>query len=412
MLTPEYLRQITEGAENISSSLHRNIMDMIIERMVIRIGKGYDYLLTPADKWRVMVLQDAGELLEDIEKEIAEKTKKQEREIREAFEDAGIRALQWDDAIYRAAGLSPVPLLESPTMLRLLERDFLATSGEWKNFTRTTAMESQRAFINEMDNAYHLVATGGASYSQVIRDVIGKMTDVGMKVTYPTGYKMSMEAATMMIVRTGIGQAAADISMERMKEMDWDIVLVSAHVGARTGDGGMNPGNHLWWQGQFYSRTGKTKKYPDFVKTTGYGTGEGLCGWNCRHSFGAGDGVNNPYSEKKISLAENAKVEKAQQRQRLLERRICESKREVQNLQTAINVCKDDTARMELQNKFDRKSYTLKKQNKQYEVFCDENNLKPYAERLKVAKWDRQQAAKAAGAARRYENAKGEKHGD
>ena len=74
MLTPEYLRQITEGAENISSSLHRNIMDMIIERMVIRIGKGYDYLLTPADKWRVMVLQDAGELLEDIEKEIAENT--------------------------------------------------------------------------------------------------------------------------------------------------------------------------------------------------------------------------------------------------------------------------------------------------------------------------------------------------
>ena len=194
--------------------------------------------------------------------------------------------------------------------------------------------------------------------------------------------------------------------------MDWDIVLVSAHVGARTGDGGMNPGNHLWWQGQFYSRAGRTKKYPDFVKTTGYGTGEGLCGWNCRHSFGAGDGVNNPYSEKKISLAENAKVEKAQQRQRLLERRIRESKREVQNLQTAINACKDDAARLELQNKFDRKSYTLKKQNKQYEVFCDENNLKPYAERLKVAKWDRQQAAKAAGAARRYENAKGEKQGD
>ena len=62
---------------------------------------------------------------------------------------------------------------------------------------------------------------------------------------------------------------------------------------------------------------------------------------------------------------------------------------------------------MELQNKFDRKSYTLKKQNKQYETFCEEHNLKPYAERLKVAKWDRQQAAKAAGAARRYEKAKG-----
>nr|DAH83960.1 MAG TPA: hypothetical protein [Caudoviricetes sp.] len=32
MLTPKYLQRITEGAEEISSSLHRTIMDMIIER--------------------------------------------------------------------------------------------------------------------------------------------------------------------------------------------------------------------------------------------------------------------------------------------------------------------------------------------------------------------------------------------
>ncbi len=30
-----------------------------------------------------------------------------------------------------------------------------------------------------------------------------------------------------MIVRTGVGQAAADISMKRMEEMNWDTVLVS-----------------------------------------------------------------------------------------------------------------------------------------------------------------------------------------
>ena len=27
------------------------------------------------------------------------------------------------------------------------------------------------------------------------------------------------------------------------------------------------------------------RHYPDFEETTGYGTGAGLCGWNCRHSF-------------------------------------------------------------------------------------------------------------------------------
>lgn len=408
MLTPEYLYRITEGAEEIASQLHANIMQKIIERMMIRIGRGEDYLLTATDKWQIEVLQEAGYLLEDIQKELSDKTKKQVKEIREAMEDAGVQALSWDDKIYQAAGLSPVPLLQSPTLMRIMQRNYEATAGEWRNFARTTANEAQRLFINHMDNAYNMVVSGAVSYTEAVRDIINDVSEVGMKVNYPSGYKMSIESATMMIVRTGISQAAAEVSLERMKEMDWDIVLVSAHLGARTGDGGMNPGNHLWWQGQFYSRTGRTKEYPDFKTATGYGTGEGLCGWNCRHSFGPGDGINNPFSEKDIAYADNYKIEKLQQRQRTLERRIRDSKRKVQNLQTAVDNCKDEKLKFELQQKLDRKSYTLSKQNKAYKQYCKDNNLKEYAERLKVAKWDRQQAAKAAGAARRYQNAKGD----
>lgn len=408
MLTPDYLYRITEGAEQIASELHANIIKRIIERMMIRLGRGDDYLLTATDKWQIEVLQDAGYLLKDIQKEIADKTKKQVKEIQEAMEDAGVQALQWDDKIYQAAGLSPVPLLQSPALMRIMQRNYEATAGEWRNFTRTTANEAQRFFINQMDNAYNMVVSGAVSYTEAVRDVINNVSETGMKVNYPSGYKMSIESATMMIVRTGISQAAAEVSLERMKEMDWDIVLVSAHLGARTGDGGMNPGNHLWWQGQFYSRTGRTKEYPDFVKTTGYGTVTGLCGVNCRHSFGPGDGVNNPFADKDIAYADNYKIEKLQQRQRTLERRIRDSKRKVQNLQTAVDNCKDEKLKFELQQKLDRKSYTLSKQNKAYKQYCEDNNLKEYAERLKVAKWDRQQAAKAAGAARRYQNTKGE----
>lgn len=408
MLTPEYLYRITEGAEDIASQLHANIIQKIIERMMIRLGRGEDYLLTATDKWQIEVLQEAGYLLEDIQKELADKTKNQVKEIQEAMEDAGVQALQWDDKIYRAAGLSPVPLLQSPALMRIMQRNYEATAGEWRNFTRTTANEAQRLFINQMDNAYNMVVSGAVSYTEAVRDVINNVSETGMKVNYPSGYKMSIESATMMIVRTGISQAAAEVTTARMEEMDWDIVLVSAHLGARTGDGGMNPGNHLWWQGQFYSRTGRTKEYPDFVKTTGYGTVTGLCGVNCRHSFGPGDGINNPFSEKDIAYADNYKIEKLQQRQRTLERRIRDSKRKVQNLQTAVDNCKDEKLKFELQQKLDRKSCTLSQQNKAYQKYCKDNNLKEYAERLKVAKWDRQQAAKAAGAARRYQNAKGE----
>ena len=408
MLTPEYLYRITEGAEDIASQLHANIIQKIIERMMIRLGRGEDYLLTATDKWQIEVLQEAGYLLEDIQKELADKTKKQVKEIQEAMEDAGVQALSWDDKIYQAAGLSPIPLLQSPALMRIMQRNYEATAGEWRNFTRTTANEAQRLFINQMDNAYNMVLSGAVSYTEAVRDVINDVSEVGIKVNYPSGYKLSIESATMMIVRTGISQAAAEVTTARMEEMDWDIVLVSAHLGARTGNGGMNPGNHLWWQGQFYSRTGRTKEYPDFKATTGYGTGEGLCGWNCRHSFGPGDGINNPFADKDIAYSDNYKIEKMQQRQRTLERRIRDSKRKVQNLQTAADNCKDEKLKFELQQKLDRKSYTLSKQNKAYKQFCKDNNLKEYAERLKVAKWDRQQAAKAAGAARRYQNAMGE----
>ena len=217
---------------------------------------------------------------------------------------------------------------------------------------------------------------------------------------------MSAEAATMMLVRTGISQAAAEVSLERMKEMDWDIILVSSHLGARVGDGGQNPGNHSWWQGKFYSRTGRDERFPDFVSNTGYGTVTGLCGVNCRHSFGTGDGENNPFEQ--YDSEENRKIYEMQQRQRTLERRIRDSKRKVQNLQTAVDNCQDEKLKFELQQKLDRRSYTLSQQNKAYKKYCKDNNLKEYAERLKVAKWDRQQAAKTAGAARRYHNAKGD----
>lgn len=406
MLTPDYLYRITEGAEDIASQLHANIIQKIIERMMIRIGRGEDYLLTATDKWQIEVLQDAGFLLEDIQKEIADKTKKQQKEIKEAMEDAGVQALQWDDKIYQAAGLSPVPLIQSPALMRLMQRNYEATMGTWDNFTRTTAGTAQRLFINQMDNAYNMVTSGAVSYTEAVRDVINNVSEVGVKVNYPSGYRMSIEAATMMIVRTGVVQAAAEVTTARMEEMDWDIILVSSHLGARVGDGGQNPENHSWWQGKFYSRTGKDKRFPDFVSSTGYGTVTGLSGVNCRHSFGPGDGENNPFEQ--YDSEENRKAYKIQQRQRTLERRIRDSKRKVQNLQAAVDSCKDEKLKFELQQKLDRKSYTLSQQNKAYKKYCADNNLKEYAERLKVAKWDRQQAVKAAGAAIRYHNAKGE----
>lgn len=404
MLSPEYLARIAEGSEEIASQLHTYIIRQIIDRMMIRIGRGDDYLLTSSDRWRIQILQDAGYLLEDITAELSKITKRQEKEIKGAMEEAGVKALEYDHKIYEAAGLSPIPLTQSPQLIRLMERNMDATMGEWENYTRTTAEAAQRLFINECDNAYHLVSSGAVSYTQAVKEAVNNVVSGGVIVQYPSGHKDTIETATARAVRTGVAQATGDISIKRMEEMDWDIILVSAHIGARTGDGGQNPGNHLWWQGQFYSRTGSDRRFAPFSQT-GYRTGEGLCGWNCRHSFGSGDGVNNPYKD--IQTADNYKVEQLEKRQRTLERRTRKTKREVMGMQEAVDKCKDDSAKFEMQFDLDRKSYLLQRQNKAYNEFCKENDLRTQQERLQIARWNREQASKARGAAKRYENAKG-----
>lgn len=405
MLDPRYLQHIADGSEEIASQLHTYIIRQIIDRMMIRIGRGDDYLLTSSDRWRIQILQDAGYLLEDITAELSKVTNRQEKEIKSAMEEAGVKALEYDHKIYEAAGLSPIPLTQSPQLIRLMERNMDATMGEWENYTRTTAEAAQRLFINECDNAYHLVSSGAVSYTQAVKEAVNNVVSGGVIVHYPSGHKDTIETATARAVRTGVAQATGDISIKRMEEMDWDIILVSAHIGARTGDGGQNPGNHLWWQGQFYSRTGKDKRFPPFSHT-GYGTGEGLCGWNCRHSFGSGDGVNNPYKD--IQTADNYKVEQLEKRQRTLERRIRKTKREVIGMQEAVDKCKDESVKFEMQLDLDRKSYLLQRKNKAYNEFCKANDLRTQQERLQIARWSREQAAKARGAARRYQNAKGE----
>lgn len=127
---------------------------------------------------------------------------------------------------------------------------------------------------------------------------------------------------------------------------------------------------------------------------------------NCRHSFGPYyEGQENPYKD--IMTADNVRMEKLEQHQRALERRVRKSKREVMGLQEAVEKCQDEGAKFELQQLLDRKSYLLSRQNKTYNDFCEQNGLRKQSERLQIARWQREQAAKARGAARRYQNAKG-----
>lgn len=391
MLTPSYLLHAPEAAEEIAEKLHQTILNRIIERVLHRLKRGDNYILTAVDKWQIETLLQAGYLLDDIQKEIAAATPYMISEIAEAMEDAGVRALDYDDKIYREAGLDPVPLVQSPSLTRIMQRDYEATIGEWKNFVGTTANAAQQTFIRVCDNAYHLAVTGAISPAQAVREALEELVNDGVYVQYPTGHRDTIETATVRAVRTGISQASAHIQLARMDEMDMDLVLVSSHLGARP--------EHAVWQGKVYSRSGNPD-YPNFVESTGYGTVTGLCGANCRHNFSPWfEGMNNPFEQ--YDSEENLKQYELEQRQRTLERRIRNTKHKVMDLDTARQNANGDLKDM-FEADYQRKSALLQKQNKAYNDFCKDNNLKKQSDRISIAKWDRKQAAKARAAADKY----------
>ena len=283
-------------------------------------------------------------------------------------------------------------------MIRLLEDTYQRTAGTVHNFTRTTAHASQQQLLKALDTAHFKVASGATSYTQAVQEAVSSIADTQTQVIYPTGHVDTIETAVLRAVRTGVAQASGNMAVQGMEERDWDIVLVSAHLGARYGDGGQNPGNHFWWQGKFYSRTGRTPDLPLFVESTGYGTGEGLCGWNCRHSFGPGDLRHNPYAQ--FDADENKKAFDLSQKQRGKESRIRRTKTKLVGLRTAIGAAEDAGVKATLEAQYTRTAKLLEKQNLDYNQFCEDNGLKRLSDRIQIAKWTREDARKSIAAAR------------
>lgn len=153
-----------------------------------------------------------------------------------------------------------------------MQAGYEKTSGTFRNLTLTTARTAAHQFEQALDRAYMQITLGGMDYNTAIRNTIKQLSAEGVgAIRYPTGRTDTIEVAVRRAVVTGVNQTALRLQDARADEMGADLVEVSAHAGARP--------SHAQWQGGIYSRSGKSKKYPDFVKTTGYGTGSRLGRW-------------------------------------------------------------------------------------------------------------------------------------
>jgi hypothetical protein len=295
--------------------------------------------MTTTAAWEMQRLTESGMVYEDILAELSKMTGRSESVLRDLFNQAGVKAMRFDDSVYRAAGLTPLPLNLSMAMSHVLAAGLSKTQGIMHNLTMTTAITGQDAFVNAADIAYMQVSTGAMSYDQAIRAAVKQVASDGLStINYAAGRTDQLDVAMRRTVLTGVAQTTGRLQTSRMDEMGVDLVQTSAHAGARP--------THEIWQGKIFSRSGTNPNYPDFVSETGYGEVDGLCGINCRHSFFPffPELSENAYNQETLDEMADKTVEyqgkemsqfEASQVQRSIERHIRDWKRQSGALESA-----------------------------------------------------------------------------
>ena len=385
MLTPEQWNEVGKQAKKVYSELELEIIQEIAER-IANVGYANTVVVNNA-----LIAQEMGMLYQDIIALVAKYNDTSVSQIREIFETAGVKSLNFDDGIYKEAGLFPIPIKQSKSMLQMLQATAIKTQGNLESLVMTTANTSQTSFYNAINRAYLEVSTGVKSYSSAIMDAINEISKGGAVVEYPSGYKTSVENDCRMNIVTSINQTCGKLQEMRADEMGWDLMELTAHAGARP--------EHAEWQGKIVSRSGKNKKYLS-LKDIGYGTVDGFKGVYCRHDWlPFYEGSTRTYSKEMLDEYKNQKVTyngkemslyEANQLQRKMERQIRNDKKQLAGLQGVLNSNTNDMKLIEdTKTAFARKTLYYNEHKSILDEFLNQTSNRKDNTRLAIGSYDK-----------------------
>lgn len=343
----------------------------------------------------IQALRSHGISQQEIEQAIKRTTNIGEKELNKLFDDVVERNQQYYTSLIDISDVTaPKTLLSVEDTYAIYEQ----TRKTFRNITQSmaflldngrTMLRPASAYQWALDNAVLQIQSGAISYNQAISGAVKQLADSGIKTAeYKSGHMDQIDVAVRRAIMTGINQLCQQYSEQGMDYLETDLVEVSAHIGAR--NTGTGPENHESWQGKIYRWSAKPKqssgRYPDFIASTGYGTGPGLGGWNCRHHFYPFvEGVMEPtYSSSDLSAMKGKNREisfegrqydgyTATQKQRQIERTVRKLKRE----QTAYKAAG-------LEEDYQAVTARIRRLNKEYKVFSEAAGLPLQRERMKT----------------------------
>lgn len=399
MLTPEQYDQIADHLTGLFQDLEAFIIQDFVRR-VTTAGT-----ITETARYQLIKAEQMGLSTQAIKEALQQALNISNEEIDHLFKEWGLEAIRVENGIASQAGIDPVTLETHPELGQIIDSAIDQTKSELANLTGTLGFaqkingkivftELSQYFQKEMDFVQMQVQSGVLDYNSAIRQSVKRMADSGLRtVDYASGWSNHLDVAVRRATLTGANQMSGKLTDALGEEMACNFVEVTAHAGARnTGSG---PANHASWQGKVYARKGETKEYPNLAKVTGYGTGAGLKGWNCRHDY------NNfwpGYSERTWTDEKLANIDPppfsykgkeydyyaANQRQRTIERAIRKTKREL----IGYDAAGDKEA-------FTAASIKLQRQRQEYQSFSKAADLRQKPERHQVYGFDRKIGQKA-----------------
>lgn len=275
-MTPEEKGSLPLQLEKKFYELQDRIFSDIVRR-IRKTGK-----ITSTADYQINKLLILGNSTEFIEQELKRLLEASYPDIWALYD----KVCDWEYVRYKDAyeqiNGSFVPLEENEQVQQWSHAVINQTRNELKNITQSMGMTvniSGKAVFTPLAEYYQMyldracldIVTGAFDYNTVLRRVVKEMTASGIRsIDYgKSGYSNRVPVAVRRAVMTGVSQLSAQINEMIAKDLKTDTYEVTWHAGHRP--------SH-WWGGNMYT-------YEELKSICHLGQGDGLCGWNCRHSY-------------------------------------------------------------------------------------------------------------------------------
>lgn len=284
-----YHSLLAAGVEKKYRDLEVSIMKDVVRR-IQKAGK-----ITSTADWQIQRLIILGNSTEDIKALVSKAVDGNEEMVRQLYEEVIASEYTSQKELYEAIGKEFIPYEQNAELQQITEALIRQSTEELYNITKSTGFMVDMGngktvytpladiYNGYLDDAITGMANGAYDYNTLVRKTTNMMTRSGLRtghvfsdtgtdygIDYASGHHNRIDVAVRRALLTGFGQLAGQVTDRNAQQLGTNLFEVSAHGAARP--------SHASWQGRVWTKQ-------QLTQVCGLGSGGGLCGWNCRHSY-------------------------------------------------------------------------------------------------------------------------------